>query len=106
MIVVLTTVGADAPAEAFAEELVEKRLAACVNIVEKVRSVYRWEGKIERDSEKLLVIKTTDERLPELRDYVLATHPYSVPELVILRGEIEGPYRDWLVDAVARSPQR
>src|SRR5215831_6967085 len=106
MIIVLTTLGADSPAESFAEELVERRLAACVNIVEKVRSIYRWQGAIEHDDEKLLVIKTTDERLAELRDYVLANHPYSVPELVILRGEVEGPYGDWLTDAVARSPRQ
>ena len=102
MIVVLTTVGRDFPAESFAEDLVERRLAACVNIIDRIRSIYRWQGKVESENEKLLVIKTTDERLSDLRDHLLTQHPYEVPELVILRGEVEGPYRDWLIDAVAR----
>ena len=102
-LIVLTTVGGDFPAESFAEEIVERRLAACVNIVARARSVYRWREKIEHDDEQLLIIKTTEERLAELRDHVLATHPYEVPEFVILRiDSIEGPYRDWLLDAVAR----
>ena len=102
-VIVLTTAGTSFDAEGMAAVLVEKRLAACVNIVPRIRSVYRWHGKVEHDDEQLLVIKTTEERVAELRDEVLARHPYEVPELVILRMDsIEGPYRQWLLDAVAR----
>ena len=102
-LIVLTTAGASFDAEAMAAMLVEKRLAACVNIVPRIRSVYRWQGKVEHDDEQLLVIKTTEERVVELREEVFARHPYEVPEFVILRMDsIEGPYRQWLLDAVAR----
>ena len=97
MIVVLTTVGRDFPAEAFSEEIVEKRLAACVSVVYGIRSVYRWENQLQHDDETLLVIKTTGERLEALREHVFASHPYDVPEFVVIQAAAEGAYLDWLV---------
>ena len=100
-VIVLTTVGASFDAAAFARQLVSEAVAACVNIVPQIRSIYRWQGTIEDDSEQLLVIKTTDDRVAALRDAVFARHPYEVPEFVVLTiSSIEGPYRDWLIDAV------
>ncbi|MCH9032377.1 MAG: divalent-cation tolerance protein CutA [candidate division Zixibacteria bacterium] len=64
--------------------LVEERLAACVNIVPEIRSIYRWQGKIEEESESLLIVKTTAERMDELKSRVLEIHPYNVPEIIAL----------------------
>jgi periplasmic divalent cation tolerance protein len=69
-------------AEALAESLVVNRLAACVNIVPGLVSVYHWEGQIERAEEVLLLIKTTEARIPELVAWVEREHPYDVPELI------------------------
>lgn len=100
-VIVLTTVGADFDARPLARELVEARLAACVNIVPGVESVYRWEGKVAEDGEKLLLIKTTEERLDELQRALLAKHPYDVPEFVVITpDDVRGPYREWLLESV------
>ena len=83
-VIILTTVGADFDARALASALVEARLAACVNILDRVHSVYRWEGRVTSDDEQLLVIKTTDARVDALREELFKRHPYEVPELVVL----------------------
>lgn len=101
-VIVLTTVSESFDAPAMARELVERRLVACVNIVEGINSIYRWHGKIEQDGEQLLIMKTVDELVGELKEAVFARHPYEVPEFVVLPiDRIEGPYRDWLVESVA-----
>lgn len=103
--IVLTTVGAGFDARPLAQSLVESRLAACVNIVPGLTSVYRWQGAVETDGEQLLVIKTTEERISDLRDALFRQHPYDVPEFVVLPIEkIEGPYRAWLLESVANVP--
>ena len=100
-VVVLTTVGAGFDAAALAKSFVDDRLAACVNILPQVRSIYRWQGNVEDDFEQLLLIKTTDDKVPALRDALLSRHPYEVPEFVVIAiDRIEGPYREWLHDAV------
>jgi len=100
-VVVLTTVSADFDLGALASDLIEQRLAACVNIIGGVRSIYRWQGKIEDDREQLAIIKTVSERVAELRDALFARHPYDVPEFVVLPiDRFEGPYRQWLIDCV------
>lgn len=81
--IVLTTIdNADAAAR-LARTLVELRLAACVNLVDTA-SVYRWQGKVESAEEILLVIKTSTERISELKDRLPQLHPYDVPELIVL----------------------
>lgn len=101
-LVVLTTVGASFDARALARELVELRVAACVNIVERVTSVYRWKDRVEEDGEQLLVIKTTQGRVAELQSALAARHPYEVPEFVVLAIDtISDPYRRWLEDSVS-----
>ncbi|HEX7153141.1 MAG TPA: divalent-cation tolerance protein CutA [Thermoanaerobaculia bacterium] len=102
-VVVLTTVGADYDARGLARELVELRVAACVNIVEKIASIYRWEGKVTEDAERLLVIKTVDARVDELRRELFARHPYEVPEFVVMgiAGTSEA-YGAWLVESTAK----
>lgn len=73
-----------ASADAIAEALVAERLAACVNILPGLRSVYRWEGAIQHEAEVLLLIKTTADRLPALKSRLPELHPYSTPELIAL----------------------
>ena len=99
--VVLTTVGAGFDAAALAKSLVEQRVAACVNIVAEVRSIYAWNGGVEDDREQLLVIKTTEERIGALREALFARHPYEVPEFVVLRAEAQGAYAEWLIASVS-----
>lgn len=103
-VLVLTTVGADFDALSLARALVDARLAACVNIVPAVHSVYRWEGRVADDAEQLLMIKTSEARIEELRAELLQRHPYDVPEFVVIpiRGTSEA-YGAWLLESVAGS---
>ena len=102
-VIVLTTVGATQNVDSIATQLVEKRLAGCVNIVPQIYSVYRWKNALEHDSEQLLLIKTTNERVTELREALFAMHPYEVPEFIVVRiDDLSDAYRSWLVDQVQR----
>ncbi len=101
--IVLTSVGLLEKAEQIAITLVERRLAACVNIVGPIRSIYRWKGAIEREQEYLLLIKTTAERAADLALAFAELHAYELPERVELA--IEGgsdDYLDWLSTQVTR----
>lgn len=101
-LVVLSTVGRAEDAERIARALVERRLAACVNVVPGLVSVYRWKGNVEKDDERLLLIKTRRERLPALREALAALHPYELPELLALPVEAGSPaYLEWLDESVA-----
>jgi periplasmic divalent cation tolerance protein len=100
-VVALSTVAGAADGEKIARALVERRLAACVNLIPGLVSTYRWKGAVERDNECLLVIKTRTERLDELREALVALHPYEVPELIVL--PVVGghpPYLSWLDESV------
>ena len=105
--VVLCTVPNEAVAESLARALLEAGLAACVNIVPGVRSLYRWQGKIEDDRELLLVIKTQAARYAELEERIRALHPYAVCE--VLAFEVAAgspPYLAWLLGETAHSQDR
>ena len=82
--IVLITVPDEENARIIAHGLVSEKLAACVNIVTGVRSVYQWQGQIHSDNELLLICKTTDDVWPSLKEWVLRHHPYEVPEMVEL----------------------
>jgi len=100
-VVALSTVATTEDAERIARSLVEKGVAACVNVVPGVMSFYRWKGRLERDAEVLLVIKTRGERFEELKTALLAEHPYEVPELVALPITAgHERYLEWLEDSV------
>jgi periplasmic divalent cation tolerance protein len=71
-------------ANALANGAVERRLAACVNILPAVASVYRWEGRVISETESTLLIKTTSECIPALKAFIEETHPYDTPELIVL----------------------
>lgn len=96
-LVVLVTTPTPERAAEIARALVEERLAACGNVVPGLRSIYRWEGKVQEDVEALLVLKTTRGRFEALRERVLSLHPYDVPEVIALPVEAgSAPYLAWL----------
>jgi periplasmic divalent cation tolerance protein len=100
-VVVLSTVATAEDAARVARALVERRLAACVNVVPAVRSIYRWKGKVEEDEERLLVIKTRRDRVEALREALVALHPYELPEAIVLPIEAgHAPYLAWLDESV------
>ena len=84
MIVVFVTVGALEEGEQIAEALVSERLAACVNVVGPVRSIYSWEGSLQRDEEYLLIIKTRETSFEPLASRVRELHAYATPEIIAL----------------------
>lgn len=98
-IVVYVTAGSPAEAERLARVLVDERLAACVNRIAPVQSVYRWEGKVEQSEEQLLIIKTQRSLFAVLEKRVRELHSYAVPEIVALP-IIDGSqdYLRWLGD--------
>lgn len=101
LVVLVTAPTAERAAE-IARALVAERLAACGNVVPGLRSIYRWEGKVQEDDEVLLVLKTTRARFEALRDRVLALHPYEVPEVLALAVEAgSARYLAWIAAETA-----
>jgi periplasmic divalent cation tolerance protein len=99
--IVLTTVGDRANAERLARSLVEERLAACVNLLPGVRSIYRWKGAVEEADEILLVIKTTRAGHAALAARVRVLHPYELPELVAIDpADVDPAYLRWIGESV------
>jgi periplasmic divalent cation tolerance protein len=100
-LVVLCTCPTAGSAQAISTALLEEQLAACVNRVSGVRSMYRWAGKIEHDDEVLLVIKTATQHFDRLESTIRSLHPADVPEIIglpIVAGS--GDYLDWLGDSL------
>ena len=102
-ILVFTTCPDAATARRIADALVEQGLAACVNILPGLQSVYRWQGKIEHDDELLLIIKTQRDCYPALEAAILALHPYELPEIVTvpLDGGLPA-YLDWINSSTSK----
>ena len=101
-VIVLSTYSENFDTKALAAELVEKRLAACVNIVPNIMSIYRWREEVEHEYEQLMMIKTSEARVEDLRQRLLESHPYDVPEFVVLEiDRVEDPYLRWLVESVS-----
>jgi periplasmic divalent cation tolerance protein len=99
-VIILTTLGASADAAAFARLLVNDRLAACVNVLPPMTSVYRWKGAIEEDREQQLVIKTTSDRVAAIEARFRELHPYELPEFLVLSATASAAYGTWLGEAV------
>jgi periplasmic divalent cation tolerance protein len=100
-IVVLTTAGSHEEARRIAETLVEKRCAACVNVIKGVESIYRWKGKTEESEEWVLLIKTTKDAFDQVRDAIKAMHSYELPEcLSIAVDEGSAEYLKWIDESV------
>jgi periplasmic divalent cation tolerance protein len=83
-VIVLTTFPTDQDPTAFATALVDERLAACVNVLPPMTSIYRWDGRVERAAEHQLVIKTKSDRVEAVKARLTSLHPYDVPELLVL----------------------
>src|ERR1043166_824072 len=99
-IIVLVTVGSADEGERLAEAVVGEQLAACVNVVGPVRSIYRWEGRVQRDEERLLIIKTRNALFDALTASLRELHSYQTPEIIalpIVAGSDR--YLDWLAGA-------
>lgn len=93
-VVILSTIRNEKEAKILARSLIEKNLAACVNILPGATSVYRWKGVLEEATECLLVIKTTDDRVPAIESLYRTEHPYELPELIELK--VTGGKREYL----------
>ena len=104
LILVLTTLGADADAAALARTLVDERLAACVNVLPVMTSIYRWKGSVEQDREQQLLIKTTAGRVVALAARLRGLHPYELPEFIVLDAEAQLPVVQPDVAPVEREP--
>ena len=99
--IVLSTAGSEEEARKIAHHLVERQLAACVNIVPQIESVYRWQGKMESSREWLLLIKTSARMFPEVREAIRDLHSYEVPECISVEIDEGSPaYLQWIAESV------
>ena len=101
-LVVLTTVARAEDAEYIAREMVERRLAACVNLLPPVTSVYRWQGEVTREQEHVLLMKTHKDRFEALRARLVEIHPYETPEVIALPVAAgHAAYLRWIDESLA-----
>ena len=101
--IVLSTAGSEDEARKIARSLVERQLAACVNIVPRIESIYRWQGKVESSQEWLLLIKTSAEKFAAVRDAIRALHSYELPECIAVNIEDgSAEYLQWLADSLPK----
>lgn len=99
---VITTTSKSDDAERLAEEIVAAKLAACVQILPKMTSIYFWEGEVRKDEEHLLLIKTNEEKYSMLEAYIAENHTYDVPEIVAIEwARVSVKYRQWLENYLA-----
>ena len=101
VVLVLTSIAAEADGAVLARTLVDERLAACVNVLPPMTSVYRWQGSVEHESERQIIIKTTRARVDALAARLRTLHPYEVPEFLVI-GVNDGAdaYLAWLGESV------
>ena len=105
-VVVLTTMpAAGDAAKTFARTLVTERLVACANLLPPMTSIYRWEGEVQEDEERQIVMKTVRGRVPALLERIRQLHPYDVPEFLVLPvAEGSEAYLQWIVGATSPGP--
>ncbi|HUR97767.1 MAG TPA: divalent-cation tolerance protein CutA [Pyrinomonadaceae bacterium] len=103
MLIVMTTVGNAGEGESLARMIVESRLAACVQVLPKMTSVYVWEGKVQAEGEHLLLIKTLEEKFDGLSEFIKQNHSYDVPEIVGINAEkVSEEYLNWMRSVTSR----
>ena len=101
--IVLSTAGSEEEARKIALQLVERKVAACVNIIPQVESIYRWQGKVESSREWLLVIKTTAEKFPGVCGAIRELHSYELPECIAIAiDDGSTGYLQWIADSVSK----
>lgn len=101
-VLVLTTIGSTMDGPKLASILVTERLAACVNVLGEMQSIYRWRNAVESEPERQLVIKTTADRVPELKDRLHELHSYEVPEFIVIpMAGGSDPYLAWIRESVS-----
>ena len=99
--IVLTTAGSEEEARKIARRLVEQRLAACVNVLPQITSIYRWQGKLEESNEWLLIAKTTAAAFGPMKAAIAELHSYDLPECICLAVEDGSPeYLEWIGESV------
>jgi periplasmic divalent cation tolerance protein len=101
--IVLTTIGADADALQLARTLVNERLAACVNVLPAMTSVYRWKGEVDTEGERQLIMKTAASRVEALEQRLRQLHPYELPEFIVLEGRASDVYAGWVSESASLS---
>jgi periplasmic divalent cation tolerance protein len=101
VVIVLTTIAAEADAGPIVKTLIQERLAACIHVMPPMTSFYRWKGVVEEDREQQLVIKTTADRASALGVRLQELHPYELPELVVLEATASAAYAGWVRAGVA-----
>lgn len=107
MLIVLTTTSNEEEANRLAREIVDHKLAACVQILPQMTSVYFWEGKIQSEPEHLLLIKTLEDKFDELSEFIRKNHSYEVPEIVAIDAEqVSSDYLRWVDEAVSDRDRR
>ena len=103
--IVLSTAGSAEEARKIANHMVANQLAACVNIVPHIESIYRWQGKVESSHEWLLLMKTTAEKVDDVRDAIRELHSYDLPECIAIAIEDgSADYLQWIGESVAAEP--
>jgi periplasmic divalent cation tolerance protein len=105
LILLLTTMPDDDRADGLARTLVDERLAACVNVQAAMTSTYRWQGGVEVERERQVVIKTTRVRLPAVEARLRSLHPYEVPEFVVIDGAASDAYGAWVHESTLVVPR-
>ena len=101
MLIIQTTVPTSDAGEGLATKIVEAKLAACVQVLPRMTSVYIWKDRVTSEGEHLLLIKTLPARFDELAEFIKANHPYEVPEIVAIEAaKVSGPYLDWINEVV------
>jgi periplasmic divalent cation tolerance protein len=104
IVIVLTTVADNDQAEAMASQIVQERLAACVNLLPAMLSFYRWKGQVERETERQLVIKTTGDKVAALEARLRELHAYELPEFLVLPvDQGSAAYLGWVIEQTQSS---
>ncbi|MEO8617653.1 MAG: divalent-cation tolerance protein CutA [Luteolibacter sp.] len=103
VLIILCTFPQAEQARQIGTALVERQLAACVNLVPAVESIYRWQGKVESSAEILAIFKTTRATFPAFEKALTQLHPYEIPEIIALApDQIAEPYRSWVLGSVMK----
>ena len=107
MLIVLTTTPDAEEAENLARSIVDLKLAACVQILPQMKSVYFWEGKVQTEPEHLLLIKTLEEKFDDLCSFIRENHSYDVPEIVAIAAKrVSDDYLNWIAEATSQNRER